>query len=133
VGVGGGKGRRQYIKYIADIPTQEGRNAELALFQRRQDDAEQILLQVFGGRGECERVPRLVVAKNIGGWLTVLSSSSRRFFPLSQGEANPPFNLNLSALPVRIAHAQIKATPGPPNRAPNKRPLDDREATRHAS
>lgn len=35
----------QYIKYIADIPTQEGRNAELALFQRRQDDAEQILLQ----------------------------------------------------------------------------------------
>lgn len=35
----------QYIKYIADIPTQEGRNAELALFQRRQEDAEQILLQ----------------------------------------------------------------------------------------
>lgn len=35
----------QYIKHIADIPTQEGRNAELALFQRRQEDAEQILLQ----------------------------------------------------------------------------------------
>jgi intraflagellar transport protein 80 len=35
----------QYIKYIAEIPTPEGRNAELALFQRRQEDAEQILLQ----------------------------------------------------------------------------------------
>lgn len=37
----------QYVKYIADIPTQEGRNAELALFQRRQEDAEQILLQAW--------------------------------------------------------------------------------------
>mmetsp|Transcript_35722 Transcript_35722/g.63833 ORF Transcript_35722/g.63833 Transcript_35722/m.63833 type:complete len:770 (-) Transcript_35722:267-2576(-) len=35
----------QYIKYMAEIPTPEGRNAELALFQRRQEDAEQILLQ----------------------------------------------------------------------------------------
>eukprot|EP01012_Entosiphon_sulcatum_P005298 TRINITY_DN1232_c0_g1_i1.p2 TRINITY_DN1232_c0_g1~~TRINITY_DN1232_c0_g1_i1.p2 ORF type:complete len:816 (-),score=154.57 TRINITY_DN1232_c0_g1_i1:3038-5239(-) len=35
----------QYINYIMDIPTPEGRNAELALFQRRIDDAEQILVQ----------------------------------------------------------------------------------------
>eukprot|EP00906_Rhabdomonas_costata_P015489 RCo022262 len=35
----------QYVKYIAEIPTPEGRNAELALFQRRPEDAEQILLQ----------------------------------------------------------------------------------------
>ena len=40
----------QYIKYIAEIPTPEGRNAELALFQRRQEDAEQILLQVCDAR-----------------------------------------------------------------------------------
>eukprot|EP01062_Namystynia_karyoxenos_P073527 TRINITY_DN70329_c0_g1_i1.p1 TRINITY_DN70329_c0_g1~~TRINITY_DN70329_c0_g1_i1.p1 ORF type:complete len:771 (+),score=329.83 TRINITY_DN70329_c0_g1_i1:99-2411(+) len=34
-----------YVRYIMDIPVPEGRAAELALFQRRLDEAEQILLQ----------------------------------------------------------------------------------------
>jgi len=35
----------QYILYIKDIPSSEGRAAELALFRRRPEEAEQILLQ----------------------------------------------------------------------------------------
>merc|ERR1711959_178187 len=35
----------QYILYIKDIPSAEGRAAELALFRRRPEEAEQILLQ----------------------------------------------------------------------------------------
>lgn len=35
----------QYISYIKSIPTIEGRNAELALYQRRPEEAESILLQ----------------------------------------------------------------------------------------
>merc|ERR1712072_1063962 len=35
----------QYILYIKDIPSPEGRAAELALFRRRPEEAEQILLQ----------------------------------------------------------------------------------------
>jgi len=35
----------QYVLHIKDIPTEEGRNAELALFRRRPDEAEAILLQ----------------------------------------------------------------------------------------
>ncbi|KAJ9470386.1 Intraflagellar transport protein 172-like protein [Diplonema papillatum] len=35
----------QYMRYIQEIPVPEGRAAELALFQRRIDEAEQILLQ----------------------------------------------------------------------------------------
>merc|ERR1712054_515067 len=35
----------QYVLYIKDIPSPEGRAAELALFRRRPDEAEQILLQ----------------------------------------------------------------------------------------
>eukprot|EP00994_Dinema_validum_P002678 NODE_159_length_2317_cov_91.151675_g113_i0.p1 GENE.NODE_159_length_2317_cov_91.151675_g113_i0~~NODE_159_length_2317_cov_91.151675_g113_i0.p1 ORF type:complete len:752 (-),score=174.38 NODE_159_length_2317_cov_91.151675_g113_i0:3-2258(-) len=35
----------QYIKYISEIPNAAGRSAELQLFQRRQDEAETILLQ----------------------------------------------------------------------------------------
>ena len=35
----------QYMRYIQDIPVPEGRAAELALFQRRLSEAEQILLQ----------------------------------------------------------------------------------------
>mmetsp|Transcript_23633 Transcript_23633/g.74274 ORF Transcript_23633/g.74274 Transcript_23633/m.74274 type:complete len:624 (-) Transcript_23633:291-2162(-) len=35
----------QYILYIKDVPSEEGRNAELALFMRRPDEAENILLQ----------------------------------------------------------------------------------------
>jgi intraflagellar transport protein 80 len=34
-----------YILYIKDIPSAEGRNAELALYQRRPEEAERILLQ----------------------------------------------------------------------------------------
>eukprot|EP00753_Platysulcus_tardus_P016304 PLAT5593.1.p1 GENE.PLAT5593.1~~PLAT5593.1.p1 ORF type:complete len:772 (-),score=389.49 PLAT5593.1:1637-3952(-) len=34
-----------YVLYIQDIPSEEGRNAELALMMRRPDDAEKILLQ----------------------------------------------------------------------------------------
>jgi len=34
-----------YMRYIMDIPVPEGRAAELALFQRRSEEAEQILLQ----------------------------------------------------------------------------------------
>merc|ERR1712070_6114 len=35
----------QYILYIKDIPSSEGRAAEMALFRRRPEEAEQILLQ----------------------------------------------------------------------------------------
>jgi len=35
----------QYVLYIKDIPSTEGRAAELALFRRRPEEAEQILLQ----------------------------------------------------------------------------------------
>jgi len=35
----------QYVLYIKDIPSAEGRAAELALFRRRPEEAEQILLQ----------------------------------------------------------------------------------------
>ena len=35
----------QYVLAIKEIPTTEGRNAELALWRRRPDDAERILLQ----------------------------------------------------------------------------------------
>ena len=34
-----------YILYIKDIPLEEGQNAEIALYQRRPDEAERILLQ----------------------------------------------------------------------------------------
>jgi intraflagellar transport protein 80 len=34
-----------YILYIKDIPSEEGRNAELAVYKRHFDEAEQILLQ----------------------------------------------------------------------------------------
>ena len=34
----------QYVLQIKDIPTVEGRNAELALWRRRADEAEGILL-----------------------------------------------------------------------------------------
>jgi hypothetical protein len=34
-----------YITYIKDIPSEEGKNAELALYKRNVDEAEQILLQ----------------------------------------------------------------------------------------
>ena len=36
----------QYVLTIKEIPTTEGRNAELALWRRRPDEAEAILLQV---------------------------------------------------------------------------------------
>jgi hypothetical protein len=36
----------QYIQSIKRIPSVEGRSAELTLYNRRPDDAEQILLQV---------------------------------------------------------------------------------------
>ena len=35
----------QYVLYVKDIPSIEGRAAELALFRRRPEEAEQILLQ----------------------------------------------------------------------------------------
>lgn len=35
----------QYILYIKDVPSEEGRNAEMALFMRRPEEAEAILLQ----------------------------------------------------------------------------------------
>mmetsp|Transcript_5483 Transcript_5483/g.19072 ORF Transcript_5483/g.19072 Transcript_5483/m.19072 type:complete len:763 (-) Transcript_5483:1656-3944(-) len=35
----------RYVLYIKEIPTEEGRNAELAVFRRRTDEAEAILLQ----------------------------------------------------------------------------------------
>jgi len=35
----------KHVQYIIDIPTVEGRNAELALWRRRPDEAEQILTQ----------------------------------------------------------------------------------------
>ncbi|KAK3271476.1 Intraflagellar transport protein 80 [Cymbomonas tetramitiformis] len=35
----------QYVLHIKDMPTEEGRSAELALFRRRPDEAESILLQ----------------------------------------------------------------------------------------
>ena len=37
--------RLQYILYIKKIPSEEGRNAELALYQRNPEEAEGILLQ----------------------------------------------------------------------------------------
>jgi len=40
----------QYVLTIKEIPTTEGRNAELALWRRRPDEAEAILLQVGLGR-----------------------------------------------------------------------------------
>lgn len=36
----------QYIQHIKQIPSEEGRAAELALFRRRPEEAEAILLQV---------------------------------------------------------------------------------------
>jgi hypothetical protein len=38
----------QFVLYIKDIPTVEGRNAELALWRRSTDEAEKILVQVGG-------------------------------------------------------------------------------------
>jgi intraflagellar transport protein 80 len=35
----------EYIQYIKSVPSEEGRQAELALFRRQPDDAERILLQ----------------------------------------------------------------------------------------
>ncbi len=35
----------EYIQYIKTIPSEEGRQAELALFRRMPDEAERILLQ----------------------------------------------------------------------------------------
>jgi len=35
----------QYILHIKNVPTEEGRSAELCLFRRRPDEAEAILLQ----------------------------------------------------------------------------------------
>jgi hypothetical protein len=35
----------EYIQYIKSIPSEEGRQAELALFRRHPDEAERILLQ----------------------------------------------------------------------------------------
>lgn len=35
----------QYIRHIKDIPSGEARSAELALFRRSPEEAEQILLQ----------------------------------------------------------------------------------------
>jgi intraflagellar transport protein 80 len=35
----------EYIQYIKAIPTEEGRNAELALYRRQPNEAERILLQ----------------------------------------------------------------------------------------
>lgn len=43
----------QLVLNIKEIPTDEGRNAELALWRRRPDEAEQILLQV------CAALPRV--------------------------------------------------------------------------
>ena len=36
----------QFVLYIKEIPTVEGRNAELALWRRCPDEAEKILVQV---------------------------------------------------------------------------------------
>jgi intraflagellar transport protein 80 len=41
----------QFVLYIKEIPTVEGRNAELALWRRSTDEAEKILVQVQGGGG----------------------------------------------------------------------------------
>ena len=35
----------EYVQFIREIPTEEGRQAELALFRRQPEDAERILLQ----------------------------------------------------------------------------------------
>jgi intraflagellar transport protein 80 len=35
----------EYLQYIKSIPSDEGRNAELAVFRRCPDEAEKILLQ----------------------------------------------------------------------------------------
>ena len=35
---------------VKQIPTEEGRNAELALYRRRPDEAEAILIQVTSGQ-----------------------------------------------------------------------------------
>jgi intraflagellar transport protein 80 len=35
----------EYVQYIRSIPSEEGRQAELALFRRQPDEAERILLQ----------------------------------------------------------------------------------------
>ena len=35
----------EYIQFIKSVPSEEGRQAELALFRRQPDDAERILLQ----------------------------------------------------------------------------------------
>ena len=38
---------------VKQIPTEEGRNAELALYRRRPDEAEAILIQVTSGPTLC--------------------------------------------------------------------------------
>lgn len=38
--------RLQFVLHLKDIPTSEGRNAELALYKRQPEVAEKILLQV---------------------------------------------------------------------------------------
>ena len=42
----------QYIQHIKQIPSEEGRAAELALFRRRPEEAEAILLQVRASQRE---------------------------------------------------------------------------------
>ena len=58
---------------VKQIPTEEGRNAELALYRRRPDEAEAILIQVGGmawGLGGSGRQPVLRA-----GFLPLLLSS----------------------------------------------------------
>ena len=51
----------QFVLYIKEIPTVEGRNAELALWRRSTDEAEKILVQVRGGAVVTEQEEEAVV------------------------------------------------------------------------
>ena len=46
----------QFIAGIKKVPTEEGRSAELALFRRKPDEAEAILVQAGDGRWTCARL-----------------------------------------------------------------------------
>jgi intraflagellar transport protein 80 len=39
------KFQAEYVKFIKDIPSEEGRQAEIAMYRRQPDEAERILLQ----------------------------------------------------------------------------------------
>jgi hypothetical protein len=60
--------KTHFVRKVKQIPTEEGRNAELAVYRRKPDEAESLLMQVRARRRGTGGVPggELLIRKQVG-------------------------------------------------------------------